>query len=69
MSGKVHMHYCYQWLRGLTREARMEPPIHGLNLLSTALVFWTNFTRILCAEREIETAVGWLCVCVCVCVT
>lgn len=36
-----------EMVRSLTREASMDPPIQGLNLLSTTLVFWTNFTRIL----------------------
>ena len=36
----------------LTSDARMDPPIHELNLLSTVLEFCTILTRILCIKKD-----------------
>lgn len=52
----------------LTKEAKIEPPIHELNLRSTVVLFAINFRRMLCIENgvrqeknQVQPAGGWCC--------
>lgn len=38
----------------LTKEAKIEPPIHELNLRSTVVLFAINFRRMLCIDNGVK---------------